>query len=47
VLERLAADVVAGRQRVHITHTYRLEDGPQALVDFGDPHVGKLAIAIA
>jgi len=47
VLERLAADVAAGQLRVHIAHTYPLEDVPQALADFGAPHVGKLAIAIA
>jgi NADPH:quinone reductase-like Zn-dependent oxidoreductase len=47
VLERLASEVAAGRLRLHIARTYRLEEAPQALADFGSPHVGKLAIAIA
>jgi NADPH:quinone reductase-like Zn-dependent oxidoreductase len=47
VLDRLAAAVAAGRLRVPIQRTYRLEEVPQALADFGAPHVGKLAVAIA
>jgi NADPH:quinone reductase-like Zn-dependent oxidoreductase len=47
VLERLASDVATGRLRLHISHTYRLEDVPQALADFRGPHLGKLAVAIA
>jgi NADPH:quinone reductase-like Zn-dependent oxidoreductase len=47
VLDRLASDVGAGDLRLHIARTYRLEDAPQALTDFGSPHLGKLAIAIA
>jgi NADPH:quinone reductase-like Zn-dependent oxidoreductase len=47
VLERLATGVATGQLRLHIARTYRLEDAPQALADFGAPHVGKLAIAIA
>lgn len=39
--------VAAGQLRLHIARTYRLEDAPQALADFGSPHLGKLAIAIA
>ena len=47
VLDRLAAAAAAGRLRVPIRRTYRLEEVPQALADFGAPHVGKLAVAVA
>jgi NADPH:quinone reductase-like Zn-dependent oxidoreductase len=47
VLDRLAAAAAAGRLRVPIRRTYRLEEVPQALAAFGAPHVGKLAVAIA
>ena len=46
-LQRLAADVAAGRVRVPITATYPLEQAPQALVDYGRGAVGKLAIQVA
>ena len=46
VLDQLAADVAAGRLLVPIKHTYRLEDVPQAIVDFAQGTLGKLAIAI-
>jgi NADPH:quinone reductase-like Zn-dependent oxidoreductase len=45
-LERLAADAASGRLRVPITHTYRLEETPQALADFGGAHHGKLGVVV-
>ena len=47
VLDRLAAAAAAGRLRVPIRRTYRLEEVPRALADFGAPHLGKLAVAVA
>jgi NADPH:quinone reductase-like Zn-dependent oxidoreductase len=47
MLGRLAADVAAGRLRVSILRSYRLDEAPRALADFATPHLGKLAIAIA
>jgi NADPH:quinone reductase-like Zn-dependent oxidoreductase len=47
VLDRLAAEVAAGRLRVPIHATYRLDDVPRALADFATPHAGKLAVAVA
>jgi NADPH:quinone reductase len=46
VLDRLAAEAAAGRLRVPIHATYRLDDVPRAMADFAAPHVGKLAVAI-
>jgi NADPH:quinone reductase-like Zn-dependent oxidoreductase len=46
-LERLAADVAAGRLRVPVTATYSLEQAPQAVTDFGAGALGKLAISCA
>jgi NADPH:quinone reductase-like Zn-dependent oxidoreductase len=45
-LGTLAADVVAGRLRVPVTATYPLDDGGQALADYGTGALGKLAVAI-
>ena len=45
-LDRLAADVVAGRLRVPIRRTYPLEDVPQALEDFAGGTLGKLAVSV-
>jgi NADPH:quinone reductase-like Zn-dependent oxidoreductase len=45
-LDRLAADVAAGRIRVPITATYPLDKAPQALTDFRAGALGKLAIQI-
>jgi NADPH:quinone reductase-like Zn-dependent oxidoreductase len=47
VLDRLAADAAAGRLSAPIRRTYQLEQVPQALADFGTPHVGKLAVTVA
>ena len=47
VLEALAAHVAAGKLLVPIRHAYRLEDVPQAIADFAQGTLGKLAIAIA
>ncbi len=46
VLDRLAADVVAGRLRVAITHTYTLAEVPAAIADFRAGKLGKLAVAV-
>ncbi|TDO46839.1 NADPH:quinone reductase-like Zn-dependent oxidoreductase [Kribbella sp. VKM Ac-2527] len=46
-LERLAADVAAGRLRVPVTTTYPLEQAPQAFADFGAGSLGKLGITCA
>ena len=46
VLDRLAADVVAGRLRVPVTRTYALDDVPEALEDFRKGTVGKFAVAV-
>ena len=45
-LDRLAADVAAGRVRVPITATYPLAQTPQALADYRAGARGKLAIQI-
>ena len=45
-LDRLAADVVAGRLRVPIQRTYRLEELGQAMADFAAGTRGKLAISV-
>jgi NADPH:quinone reductase-like Zn-dependent oxidoreductase len=46
VLDRLAAEVAAGRLRVPVHGTYGLADVPRAMADFAAPHAGKLAVAI-
>ncbi|UIX29224.1 NADP-dependent oxidoreductase [Streptomyces sp. GQFP] len=46
-LERLAADVAAGRLRVPVTATYPLEQAPQAFADFGAGALGKLSVTCA
>ena len=46
VLDRLAADVVAGRLRVPITHTYALDEVPAAIAGFRVGTLGKLAVAV-
>jgi NADPH:quinone reductase-like Zn-dependent oxidoreductase len=45
-LERLAAEVDAGRLRVPIQRTYLLDETGQALADFHSGKLGKLAITI-
>jgi NADPH:quinone reductase-like Zn-dependent oxidoreductase len=45
-LARLATDVATGRIRVPITRTYTLDEAPEALSDFTNGKVGKLAITI-
>jgi len=45
-LERLAADLAAGRVRLHVEKAYRLEEAPQAIADFSAGSVGKLALKI-
>lgn len=45
-LDRLADEVVAGRLRVPIQHSYPLEQAPQALADFASGKTGKIAIAV-
>jgi hypothetical protein len=46
ILDRRAADVVAGRLRVPVTRTYGLAEVPQALGDFAAGALGKFAVAI-
>jgi NADPH:quinone reductase-like Zn-dependent oxidoreductase len=46
VLERLAADVVAGRVRIPIQRTYTLEEVPRAFEDFAAGTLGKLAVTM-
>ena len=46
-LDRLAADVAAGRIRLPITRTYSLDEAPQALADFPAGTVGKFAITVS
>lgn len=46
-LDRLAADVTAGRIRVPITATYPLEQAPKAFTDFSAGALGKLAITLS
>jgi NADPH:quinone reductase-like Zn-dependent oxidoreductase len=45
-LDRLAADVTAGRLSVPIQRSYPLEDAPQALDDFAGGTRGKLAVSV-
>jgi NADPH:quinone reductase-like Zn-dependent oxidoreductase len=45
-LDRLAADVAAGRIRVPISRTYALEDVPRALAEFPQGTLGKYAVRI-
>jgi NADPH:quinone reductase-like Zn-dependent oxidoreductase len=45
-LGRLAADVVAGRLRVPVTATYRLDEAAQAFADYGAGALGKLAVSV-
>jgi hypothetical protein len=45
-LDRLAADVAAGRLRLPISRTYDLDAAPQALEDFPAGTLGKLAIRV-
>jgi NADPH2:quinone reductase len=46
VLDRLAGEIAAGKLRVPIQRTYRLEETPQAIADFAQGTLGKLAIAL-
>jgi NADPH:quinone reductase-like Zn-dependent oxidoreductase len=46
VLDRLAADAAAGRLQIPVQRTYRLEDVPQAISDFSQGTLGKLAVTI-
>jgi NADPH:quinone reductase-like Zn-dependent oxidoreductase len=46
VLDRLAADVAAGRLRVPVTRTYALAEGPTALADFRLGTLGKFAVSV-
>ena len=45
-LDRLAADVAAGRLRLPVSRTYDLADAPQALEDFTGGTLGKFAIRV-
>jgi NADPH:quinone reductase-like Zn-dependent oxidoreductase len=45
-LDRLAADVAAGRLRVPVARTYRLAEVPAAFGDFAGGTVGKLGITV-
>jgi len=46
-LDRLAADVLSGRLRLHVSRTYELEDAAQAFTDFAGGTLGKLAVRVA
>jgi NADPH:quinone reductase-like Zn-dependent oxidoreductase len=46
-LDRLAADVVAGRLRVPIQRTYRLDELGKAMADYAAGTRGKLAISVS
>jgi NADPH:quinone reductase-like Zn-dependent oxidoreductase len=46
VLDRLAADVAAGRLTVPITRRYPLADAPTALAEFTEGTIGKYAVDI-
>jgi NADPH2:quinone reductase len=46
-LDRLAADVVAGRLRVPIQRTYQLDELGQAMADFAAGTRGKLAVSVS
>ena len=45
-LDRLAADVVAGRLRVPTHQTYGLADVPSALAEFSAGTLGKLGVTL-
>ena len=45
-LDRLAADIAAGRLRLPISRTYDLAEAPQALEDFAAGTLGKFAIRV-
>jgi NADPH:quinone reductase len=45
VLNQLADDEVSGRLRVPVARTYRLDEIPQALTDFANGTLGKLAVS--
>lgn len=45
-LDRLAAEVVAGRLEVPVSRTYTLDQTPRALTDFTQGKLGKLAITL-
>jgi NADPH:quinone reductase-like Zn-dependent oxidoreductase len=46
-LDRLAADVVAGRLRVPIQRTYQLDELGQAMADYAAGTLGKLAVSVS
>ena len=46
VLDRLAADVAAGRLTLPITRRYPLADAPTALAEFSEGTIGKYAVDI-
>jgi len=46
-LDRLAAEVAAGRLRVPISESYPLAEAPQALAAFGRGTLGKLAVVVS
>jgi NADPH:quinone reductase-like Zn-dependent oxidoreductase len=46
-LDRLAADVVAGRLRVPIQRTYQLDELGQAMADYAAGTRGKLAVSVS
>jgi NADPH:quinone reductase-like Zn-dependent oxidoreductase len=45
VLSQLADDKASGRLRVPVARTYRLHEIPQALTDFANGTLGKLAVS--
>lgn len=45
-LDRLAAEVVAGRLEVPVSRTYPLDQTPRALTDFTQGKLGKLALTL-
>lgn len=45
-LDRLAADVVAGRLHVPIIRTYALTELPQAMANFAEGTIGKIGVTI-
>jgi NADPH:quinone reductase-like Zn-dependent oxidoreductase len=45
-LDRLAAEVAAGRVRVPVTRSYALVDAPEAFADFAGGTVGKFAVTV-
>jgi NADPH:quinone reductase-like Zn-dependent oxidoreductase len=47
LLERLAADVAAGRLRIPVQRSYAFDDVPKAFDDFAAGTLGKLAVTIA